>query len=293
MQFYKFTLGSLRKVLWLFMTFGLLLGAGVFVLKFYEDSMRTRERGRLVESIVREQLNSLIKQSEFTASDASSGLPRGKDSIALERWLILKTLNASGDISGMASGNAPENVSGPMSDKDKSGNFQHLTSLLRSLSHEVPNGLRSSVNRWANTCESWADTLAHKEMNLNGLSAHQLLVEGRQRYFEASGFEKIGRSYDAAALNLWTITVLSEFVEKYPYHPEIPEALYMLGDSYLDLGNGLPNQVKADRVLNLCSELYPDSVWASRANAIWQEQYSPQNMSGENRKSLAGLNHAI
>ena len=274
MQFYKSTLGSLRKVLWLFMTFGLLLCAGVFVLKFYEDSMRARERGRLVESIVREQLNSLVKQSEFTASDVPSGLPRGKDSIALERWLILKTLNASGD-------------------KDKFGNFQHLASLLRSLSHEVPNGLRPSVDRWANTCESWADTLAHKEMNLDGLSAHQLLVEGRQRYFDASGFEKIGRSYDAAALNLWTITVLSEFVEKYPYHPEIPEALYMLGDSYLDLGTGLPNQVKADRVLNLCSELYPDSVWASRANTVWQEQYSPQNMSGENRKSLAGLNHAI
>jgi len=200
--------------------------------------MRARERGRLVESIVREQLNSLVKQSEFTASDVPSGLPRGKDSIALERWLILKTLNASGD-------------------KDKFGNFQHLASLLRSLSHEVPNGLRPSVDRWANTCESWADTLAHKEMNL------------------------------------WTITVLSEFVEKYPYHPEIPEALYMLGDSYLDLGTGLPNQVKADRVLNLCSELYPDSVWASRANTVWQEQYSPQNMSGENRKSLAGLNHAI
>jgi hypothetical protein len=267
MQSYKSTLGSVRKVLWLFTTFGLLLGAGIFVLKFYEDSMRARERGRLVESIVREQLNSLTEQSELIASDTPAGLPRGKDSIALERWLISKTLTG----------------------KNHSENFQHLTALLRSLSKDVPGGLQASVNRWANTCESWADTLSRKDMNLDGLSAHQLLVEGRQRYFEASGFQKTGRSFDAAALDLWTITVLSEFVEKYPYHPEIPEALYMLGDSYLDLGTGLPAQVKADRVLNLCSELYPDSVWANRANSIWQEQYSNE----DSQKSLVGMNHAI
>jgi hypothetical protein len=289
MQFYKSTLGSVRKVLWLFTTFGLLLGAGIFVLKFYEDSMRARERGRLVESIVREQLNSLMEQSEVATSDTPAGLPRGKDSIALERWLISKTLTASSGLSRNVSSDISGAASVHPADKDRSGNFQHLTTLLRSLSKDVSGGLQASVNRWANTCESWADTLSQKETSLDSLSAHQLLVEGRQRYFEASGFQKTGRSFDAAALDLWTITVLSEFVEKYPYHPEIPEALYMLGDSYLDLGTGLPARVKADRVLNLCSELYPDSVWASRANSIWQEQYS----NDDSQKSLVGMNHAI
>lgn len=254
MQFYKSTLDSVWKVLWLFTTFGLLLGAGIFVLKFYEDSMRTRERGRLVESIVREQLNSLVEQSETKVQETASGLPRAKNSSDLERWVISKTLAAS-------------------------RNFHRLTSLLRSLSHDkaVPDGLQTSMNRWANTCEHWGNAESRNSIGLSGLSATQLLAEGRQRFFEASGFEKIGRSYDAAILNLWTIVVLSEFIEKHPFHPEVPEALFMLGDSYLDLGNGLPNQVKADRVLNLCSELYPDSVWANRANSIWKEQFSTES----------------
>jgi hypothetical protein len=251
MQIKKLTLDSVWKVLWLFTTFGLLLGAGVFVLKFYEDSMRTRERGRLVESIVREQLNSLAAQSAVTFRETASGLPRAKSSEELERWVIFRTLAGS-------------------------RNFHQLTSLLRSLSHDqsVPASLHISIKRWANTCENWGHTATRNFIEMSGLAANQLLVEGRQRFFEASGFQKIDRSYDAAVLNLWTIAVLSEFVEKYPFHPEIPEVLFMLGESYLNLGKGLPAQVKADRVLNLCSELYPDSVWASRANSIWKEQFS-------------------
>ena len=260
MQIKKLTLDSVWKVLWLFTTFGLLLGAGVFVLKFYEDSMRTRERGRLVESIVREQLNSLVTQSEATFRETTSGLPREKSSKELERWVISRILAGT-------------------------RNFHQLTSLLRSLSHDhsVPAPLQTSVGRWANTSENWGNTPTRNSIGMNGLSADQLLVEGRQRFFEASGFQKIDRSYDAAVLNLWTIAILSEFVQKHPFHREIPEVLYMLGESYLDLGKGLPPQVKADRVLNLCSELYPDSVWANRANSIWKEQFSMDDRSGADK----------
>ena len=150
-------------------------------------------------------------------------------------------------------------------------------------------GFRPSVVRWANTWDSWSKVPARNDVGLNGLTAHQLLIEGRQRFFEASGFEKIGRTYDAAVLNLWAIVVLTQFVEKNPYHPEIPETLYMLGEAYMDLGSGLPSQVKADRVINLCSELYPDSVWANRANSLWREQYT----SDENHKAREELNHEI
>ena len=219
-----------------------------------------------MESIVREQLHSLVEQSEAEEVATMSGLPRSKDSLGLERWLIARALNGS-------------------------RNYRELTSVLRSLAHDrtIPEWLQISVNRWANNCESWSNTPARTDLSLSGLTAHELLKEGRQRFFEAAGFKKIGRSYDAAVLNLWVIRVLTQFVEKNPYHPEIPEALYMLGDAYIDLGTGLPPQVKADRVINLCSELYPDSVWANRANSLWREQYT----SDENHKARKELNHEI
>jgi hypothetical protein len=242
--------------LWLFLTFVLVLGVGISVLRVYEDSMRTRERGELVVSIVREQMRTLgtrsavlamaqVKERTDLSYATSDGLWNPK------RWLIRQVFEAPRDPS-------------------------HIASLLKTWlhAHSATAIARMSMDRWSKTLELWSTQPSSNEQGIEGLSPEQLLSEGRLRFFEASGFHKIGKADDATVLDLWTIVLLTKFIEKNPFHSSVPEALFMLGDAYVYLGRALPSQVKADRVLNLCSELYPDSVWANRANLVWKEEFA-------------------
>jgi hypothetical protein len=133
--------------------------------------------------------------------------------------------------------------------------------------------MRVTLGRWSHSLLDW-----QKEFKVGGDRVHSedLMREGKQRYFEAAGFRKIGRAYDATILNLRTISLLTRFIHQDPYSSSVPEALFMLGAAYAGLGHALPKKMRGDRILNLCSELYPDSLWADRSQTIWREAYGDE-----------------
>jgi hypothetical protein len=223
--------------------------AGLFVLKFYEDAMRSRDRGQLVSSIVDQQFHELQAPTESAPLKlvGDPALPALKDeSVDLKRWVIQQTL---------ASATSPSEL-------------PHRLELIR-LNHPHSRDMDRTLERWQKSLESWS-----REITSGNPSADDLLQEGRVHYFEAAGYAKIGRRYDATVLQLWTISLLTRFVAKKPFDTRVPEALFMLGTEYLDLGPALPVRVRGDRILNLCSELYPDSFWANRSNGVWKEAVS-------------------
>ena len=135
--------------------------------------------------------------------------------------------------------------------------------------HPHSRAMEVSLGRWRDGLRRWTN-----EMHSRSLSPDELIQEGRSHYFEAAGYNKIGRRYDGTVLQLWTISLLTRFIAKRPFDPQVPEALFMLGVEYLNLGQALPSMMRGDRILNLCSELYPDSFWANRSNGVWREAVS-------------------
>jgi hypothetical protein len=242
------------KDFWVFLTvgltFGLLFALGMSFLKVYEDSMRVRQRARLVVSIVQEQDATLFHEQAGTAAPLMAvHEDESKEVIPLRRWIIERFA---------ASKNDPRVVA---KDLDKILNQSNRSPLVL-----------TALKRWQVTLDRWSSGMSENSEDAKSPRALILLIEGRQHYFESAGFRRIGRSFDSTILDLWTISLLTKFVEKYPLHPAVPEALFMMGDEYLSLGNALPSEVKSDRILNLVSEFYPDSIWASRANAIWKSE---------------------
>jgi hypothetical protein len=221
--------------------------AGIVGLKIYEDSMRSHERGRLVSSIVDQQYLELSGHSTQVATRVPSWVPKwNDDSLELKRWVVQESFAKNANPAALAS---------------------KLDLLSHAYSYSGP--LEASLSRWKEVLARWAQNPE------NAITApDKLLEDSRQHFFEAVGYNKIGRPFDATILHLWTIGLLTRFIEMKPFDPGVPEALYMLGVSYLELGDALPHQMRGDRILNLCSELYPDSLWASRSNAIWRETYS-------------------
>jgi hypothetical protein len=231
--------------------FGLAFVLGTSFLKIYKDSLRVRQRARLVASVVDVQSNSLFHaQQAGTASLVSTDGDR--EVTPLRRWIIEKFASANN--------NDPRIVA------------KELDKILNQTPRSSP--VLSALKRWQATLARWGAVYSVTSEDSKNSKALLLLTEGRQHYFESAGFRRIGKSFDGTVLDLWTISLLSQFVEKYPLHPAVPEALFMMGDEYLSLGNALPLEVKSDRILNLVSELYPDSIWASRANAIWKSEHS-------------------
>jgi hypothetical protein len=253
MRFDKSTLHKSWKDLGVFLmvgsTFGLLFALGVSFLKIYEDSMRVRQRARLVVSIVQEQNNILFHEQAGTVSFANASDETAQGVVPLRRWIIERFA---------AAGNDPRVV-----EKD-------LEKVL-SGSQKSP-AMIAALKRWQSTLTRWSSGNLSSSEEMKNSRALLLLIEGRQHYFESAGFRRIGKSFDGTILDLWTISLLSKFIEKYPLNPAVPEALFMMGDEYLCLDKALPFNAKSDRILNLVPELYPDSIWASRANAIWKSE---------------------
>jgi hypothetical protein len=256
MRFDKATMREAWKDFGVFLsvglTFGLLFALGASFLKVYEDSMRVRQRARLVASIVREQGDTLFHEQAGTAAPVTPAREREdevKEIIPLRRWIIERFA---------ASRNDPRVVA---KDLDQILNRPNQSPFVV-----------TALRRWQATLSRWSTGMSENSEDSKSPHALILLIEGRQHYFESAGFRRIGRSFDGTVLDLWTISLLTKFVEKYPLHPAVPEALFMMGDEYLNLGSALPRNVKSDRILNLVSELYPDSIWANRANAIWKSE---------------------
>ena len=229
-----------------------LLSAGVFVtavslliLKVCEDSNRSRERGHLVASIVHEQ--AVAFQQENISDKVLDDLDKWPDDfLSLKNWVVIQTWR-TGD----------------------PGQVSHRLRLI-SNRHSYSPVLRTSLRRWSEALTRWASESDHPEQ----MSPDELIQDARHRYFEASGYQKIGRQYDAAVLYLWSAAFLNRFVQTAPDDSRVPEALFILGEAYLRLQHALPTPIRSDRILNLCSELYPDSIWASRADALWKDEVS-------------------
>lgn len=214
-------------------------------LKVFQDVDRSKKHGDLVAKIVASQVD--ILKNESVTDQALEQIPAlPDDSLQLESWLIARL----------------------MRDRDPLQVSRYLEEMTAKSSLSM--NLRVSLARWKEALSRWAYWL----QNESQFSAEDLLREGRIIHAEASGYRKIGKSYDAVPLYVWSIYVLASFVERFSYDEQVPEALFLLGDSYFRLRLALPAQVRSDRILNLCPEFYPHSVWANQSNSLWRSEMS-------------------
>lgn len=96
-----------------------------------------------------------------------------------------------------------------------------------------------------------------------------LLEMGRQSYYRAKGYEKRGDLEIAFGYYLRSSKLLIKFLKIEPGHIDVPEVLFLIGDSFMRFYGLVPTNVRLDRILNLCGELYPETIWARRARARW------------------------
>jgi hypothetical protein len=114
----------------------------------------------------------------------------------------------------------------------------------------------------------WKDALLAWERDKDRVASGSYLDAGLSLYEEAAGYDRIGLSYDATVTYLRSVYALLLFVEQSPNRVEVPQAIFLIGSALLKLKSVLPDDVNPDRILNLCIELYPNSIWASRAHAM-------------------------
>ena len=124
-----------------------------------------------------------------------------------------------------------------------------------------------SLRRWRTGLLHWSDS----ENRSPATTSEDTLTDGRLLYYEATGYLKIGREMDATVLYLRSFDLLSRYIESSPTSPDVPEALFLTGVSKLRLSKALPSVVRGNRLLNLCVELYPDSVWAKLSRETARE----------------------
>lgn len=234
--------------------FRLALGVGVaallavFVGKPLADIGRPQQRGVLVARIVREH------RQQVTSRDSVSA-PRlnrknaDQNFASLKEWFVLKAL--------------------------KDLNPAKLRTELAQVraSRQFPETMNKTFDRWHEGLGRWS---REKEGRVTNVTASNVtddfLRKGRQRYFEALGYQKIGRPYDGTVSYIWAIDLLSDFIQMDSEDDRLPEALYLLGAAYLNLRHSMPDGLRSDRMLHLCSEFYPDSVWASQASLHWRNE---------------------
>lgn len=209
--------------------------------RVFAELGRPRERGILVAGMVREQLQT-FSQAQSPAPVLSNLHSWPDDFVLLQSWLILKTL--------------------------KERNPDSVVSGLKSISHgkRFSSQLRTTLDRWNEAMGRWS----RSRRAIASPVPSDLLMDGRQSYFEGVGYRKIGRSYDGTPYFLWAIDSLTRFIETAPADARVPEALYLLGASYFNLRNAIPENLRSDRVLHLCSEFFVDSIWTTRANSLWR-----------------------
>lgn len=202
-----------------------------------------QERRRLAASIVREQIGFLTQwQPDIKLLSRESGWP--DDFLLLGNWLVVQ----------LASSSEPKTI------------LRQLIALSRDRSYSRT--LRNSINRWSDALGRWSEL----KKSVFKFDPTYILQEARILHFEAMGLQKIGRQYDGVALYTQTILLLAKFIEKNANDSYIPEALFLLGDSMIRLRHVLPSSIRSDRILNLCSELYPESIWGQQANLVWRSE---------------------
>jgi hypothetical protein len=211
----------------------------LFAVRAVSEAHRSREKGRLVRSLVR-QYSVGLAGSDLMELNSEVAKPWPNDSLILEQWLAVQ----------VSRGRNPREI------------HEGLVSLLK---HQPPlsQAMQLSVQRWSDGLERWT----RERLDTLSTGTHEALQRGRLRFLEAEGYSEVGLSYDAAVLYLWSASLLNRAIELGKADSDFPEALYLLGRIYLTLRHGLPKQFQGEQLLCACSDLYPSSIWASRANA--------------------------
>jgi len=104
------------------------------------------------------------------------------------------------------------------------------------------------------------------------LDLHELLDIGRGYYYQAVALEKLGKQTASKVYYLISAHALIRFLYSDPSHIDIPEVLFFVGTSFLKFRDFVPSHARIDRILNLCDELYPNSLWAERARSSWNRE---------------------
>lgn len=206
--------------------FGVALIFAVTLSRVLGEFQHARDRGKLVSSVIRNHVESLGALSIIVPSFHQPT----EEFAPLQQWLV----------GAWARNLDPSEIRAA---------FAELRKLYRSASMEI------SMTRWEVALERWASTR----------SVSDWLGEGRERHAEAVGYLKIGRPDDASVLYVWAASALTRFIYQDPEHPLVPEALFLLGDIMVRLKKALPRGVQSDRILRLCVDYYPGTVWARRA----------------------------
>ena len=222
--------------------FGLFFCLSILIFaKYWSDFRRSEERGRVVSSMLKEQDAARVTNPDIDFN-LKSTFQWMNESPELERWLVAQ----------VARGVDPVQIA---------SDLEGLST--QQIYSEV---MANSLKRWIVSLREWGKS---REIG-DTLPPRRLLELGRLRNFEASGYQRTGKEYDAAVLYLWSNSLLTQFVIESPQDPYVAEALYLLGMTDLRLRHVASKALRADRLLNLCSELYPRSIWASQAYALWR-----------------------
>jgi hypothetical protein len=198
------------------------------------------ERERLIRDLVEQYGSAITTPANESGDDTELRKPWPTDFLLLEKWLAVQVYRKRS----------------PLEIRRRLLSMQQLQPPMLS-------SMQETLARWYEALERWS---REKSVTL-AVTGADALRRGRQRYFEARGYAEIGRPYDAAVLFLWAATWLVKSIEVGQQETEFPESLYLLGDIYLTLRHGLPENFHGEQLLTVCSDLYPRSIWASRANA--------------------------
>ena len=199
------------------------------IFRSYIDYSHSKERGRFVLSILKQDRKELTL-AHYLAGD----FPQATDNLPqLQVWLVKQLLTKS-----------------PIQTRQ-------VTARLMEFKTAKPE-MEVSLHRWRTGLLHWTNS----ENRSPARTQEDTLKDGRLLYYEATGYLKIGRELDATVLYLRSFDLLSRYIESSPTSPDVPEALFLTGVSKLRLSKALPIGVRGNRLLNLCVELYPDSIWA-------------------------------
>lgn len=162
------------------------------------------------------------------------------------RWLVSSTL----------SGKSPEWIA------------SNLRQNIESMPQRYQHYLKSVLFRdGLGGLEKWAKPQAKPQVEQEPATPRTLFYKGESLYFQALGYRKVKRNFDAAIFYLRATRAFGAYIHEFPKEERVPEALFLLGAAYHALAEFLPRQMNSDVILKTVFELFPDTLWAGRANS--------------------------
>lgn len=208
-----------------------------------DQARHSGDRNRFVAATVRDSIQ-LLAQDLGSSSSISTALRQSgwpDDFLALQSWLIREGLT----------GTPPDEIGRSLAQLRSGRRFSPV--------------FETSLRRWGLFLESWNQASASWPVRPGA----SMLAEGRMAYHQAEGYSRQGKSYDATPLYVWSILSLVRFVESDSASDSVPEAVFLMGEAFVRLRRAFPSSARIDRILNLCADQYPDSVWASLSRSSW------------------------